>query len=126
MEATEAYVIVAALANGMHPLTGETFPEGSPYQHPHVVRALFVATRALEDRSRQLERQRRLPGNAGKPWSEAEDQRLLGAFDAGQSRAEIAGEHARTLGAIDARLEKLGRLAAGESGMRPRGRTFVG
>jgi hypothetical protein len=126
MEAPEALGIVAALANGVHPLTGEVFPAGSPYQHPDVVRALFVATRALEGRSRQVERQRDLPGNVGKPWSAEEDKRLLAAFDAGETRIDIARAHDRTVGGIEARLEKFGRLAPGESGVRLRGRALAG
>jgi hypothetical protein len=126
MEAAEALEIIAALANGVHPLTGEVFPAGSPYQHSDVVRALFAATRALEGRSRQLERQRDLPANVGKPWSAEEDARLLAAFDAGQARVEMARAHDRTVGGIEARLEKLGRLAPGESGVRLRGRAFAG
>jgi hypothetical protein len=126
MEAAEALGIIAALANGVHPRTGEVFPAGSPYQHPDVVRALFMATRALEGRSRQLERQRDLPGNVGKPWSAEEDERLLAAFDSGQARADIARAHDRTVGGIEARLEKLGRLAPGESGVRLRGKALGG
>jgi hypothetical protein len=126
MEAAEALGIVAALANGVHPVTGEIFQAGSPYQHPDVVRALFVAARALEGRSRQLERQRDLPANVGKPWSADEDERLVAAFDAGEARAAIARAHDRTVGGIEARLEKLGRLAPGESGVRVRGRALAG
>ena len=126
MEANEALGIVAALANGVHPFSGEVFPDGSPYQHPDVVRALFVATRALEGRTRQQERQRELPSNVGKPWSAAEDEKLLAAFDSGQPRADIARAHDRTVGGIEARLEKLGRLAPGESGVRLRGRMLAG
>jgi hypothetical protein len=126
MEAHEALGIIAALANGVHPFTGEVFPAGGPYQHPDVVRALFAATRALEGRSRQIERQRDLPANVGKPWTAEEDARLLAAFDAGQLRAEIARAHDRTVGGIEARLEKFGRLAPGESGVRLRGRALTG
>lgn len=126
MEAQEALGIVAALANGVHPFSGEVFADGSPYQHPDVVRALFAATRALEGSRRQLARQRELPANVGKPWSAEEDGRLLAAFDSGQARAAIAHAHDRTVGGIEARLEKLGRLAPGESGVRRRGRAVAG
>jgi hypothetical protein len=122
MQTTEALGIIAALANGVHPISGEVFPAGSPYQHPDVVRALFAAARALEDRDREAKRQGALPGNVGKPWSAEEDARLLAAFDAGEPRAAIARAHERTVGGVEARLEKLGRLAPGESAARFRGR----
>lgn len=121
MEATEALGILSALANGVHPNTGEVFPPESPYQQPEVVRALFVATRALESASRQSTRARALPGNVGKPWTGEEDQRLLAAFDAGQALGGIARAHERTIGGIEARLVKHGRIAAAESGARMRG-----
>src|SRR5262245_46966206 len=40
--------ILNALANGIHPATGEKFGADSPYQHPDTVRALFEALRAVE------------------------------------------------------------------------------
>jgi hypothetical protein len=121
MEATEALGILSALANGVHPTTGEVFPPESPYQQAEVVRALFVATRALESAGRPTTRARALPGNVGKPWTGEEDQRLLAAFDAGQALGSIARAHERTIGGIEARLVKHGRIAAGESGVRMRG-----
>jgi hypothetical protein len=121
MEATAALGILSALANGVHPTTGEVFPPESPYQQAEVVRALFAATRALESAGRQATRTRALPGNVGKPWTGEEDQRLLAAFDAGQALGSIARAHERTIGGIEARLVKHGRIAAGESGARMRG-----
>lgn len=37
-----------ALASGMDPVTGEHFPEASPYNRPIVLRSLFVALKALQ------------------------------------------------------------------------------
>ena len=48
MERSNALKIINALANGVHPATGEVFAADSPYQHPDTVRALFEAVRALE------------------------------------------------------------------------------
>jgi hypothetical protein len=126
METPEALGILSALANGVHPTTGEVFPPGSPYQEAEVVRALFVATRALENGGRQTARARDMPGNVGKPWTGEEDQRLLAAFDAGQTPGDIARLHQRTVGGIEARLVKHGRIAAAESGVRMRGAPSVG
>ena len=50
------------------------------------------------------------PANAGKPWTETEEDKLLDEFDSKMPLAEIAKEHGRTKGGIEARLVKLGRL----------------
>ena len=46
MQKEQALRILNALANGVHPATGEKFAADSPYQHPDTVRALFEAMRA--------------------------------------------------------------------------------
>ena len=111
MEDARALTIVTALASGVNPLTGELFAADSPYQSPDVIRALYIAVRALEAAGR---RRTRGPGaassNAGKPWSDAEDRQLLSAFDNGQPLAELAQTHGRTRGGIQARLIRHGRL----------------
>ncbi len=49
------------------------------------------------------------PANAGQPWREEDDRRLVELFDGGASLTEIATEFARTRGSIRARLVLLGR-----------------
>jgi hypothetical protein len=110
MDETTALNILSTLANGVNPLTGEVFPADSPYQTADVVRALFVATAALESRQKVRPRNASAPGNAGKPWSSDEDQRLLQDFERGTSIATLAQNHGRTTAGIQARLEKHGRL----------------
>jgi hypothetical protein len=115
MDDNKALNIVSALANGVNPQTGEMFEVDSPYQAAEVIRALYVAVRALELSNRSKLRAKlrgnrtRLPANAGKPWVEREDHDLLEKFDAGLSVAEIAQAHDRTLAGIQARLERHGR-----------------
>lgn len=112
MDDNKALAIVSALANGVNPQTGEMFDIDSPYQSVDVIRALYVAVRALEltNRSKARNNRSRLPGNAGKPWTEQEDRALLEKFDDGLSPAELAHAHDRTLAGIQARLERHGRL----------------
>jgi hypothetical protein len=111
MDEQKALSVVSALANGINPLTGEVFPPDSPYQSSQIVRALYVAIRALEQSARRRTRPRAgIPDNAGKLWNEQEDQRLLAAFDEGGSLGELAQAHGRTQAGIQARLEKYGRL----------------
>ena len=125
MDDQKALSIVSALANGVNPLSGEVFPADSPYQASDIVRALFVAARALERIAQpaqgasasppaapaQRDRARgAMPGNVGKPWTAEEDQRLLAEFQEGRKPAELARLLGRTLAGIEARLEKHGRL----------------
>lgn len=109
MDEAKALGIVAALADGINPLTGEVFSEDSPYQSPDVVRALFLARSALEGRRRHRSRNT-LPANAGTPWTAEEDAQLLAQFDRGLAVTDLAREHERTAAGIQARLEKHGRL----------------
>jgi hypothetical protein len=118
MEEQKALSIIATLAQGVDPLTGEAFPPGSPYQSPDIVRALFTAARILEGAPRaesaNAARPARTrvdpPSNVGKPWSPEEDQRLLSEFERGRTPRELASVHGRTLAGVEARLEKHGRL----------------
>jgi len=106
----EALRIVQSLADGRCPVTGRQLPAESPYQQADVVRALHVAIRALEHLQRLENRKKRLPERAGRPWTLAEDEQLCAGFAAGKSIQELARIHQRTQGAIQSRLEKLGKL----------------
>lgn len=122
MDDNKALSIVSALANGVNPQTGEMFEVDSPYQAADVIRALYVAVRALEMSNRSKNRgiRSRMPGNAGKPWAEQEDLELLEKFDSGLSVAQLAQSHDRTMAGIQARLERHGRLPG--QGLQWRGR----
>lgn len=122
MDDIKALGIVSALANGVNPQTGEVFDVDSPYQSANVIRALYIAVRALETTTRTKLRpsRARLPSNAGKPWTEDEDLELLEKFDEGMSIADLARVHDRTPAGIQARLERHGRLQA--QGLQWRGR----
>ncbi|HET7581106.1 MAG TPA: hypothetical protein VFK33_17645 [Bacillales bacterium] len=110
MNAKEANDIVRMLADGTDPHTGEIFSEDSPYQQPDVVRALYLAVQGLERLEKYEARTKNLPSNAGAPWSEEEEARLLEAFDSGTPINEIAAQHERTTGAIHSRLVSLGKI----------------
>jgi hypothetical protein len=111
MDESKAQNIIAALANGVDPLTGKVFPADSPYQAPDIVRALYLAAQVLDAKVHNRGRAKgELPANAGKPWSDEEDRRLLAQFDNGQSIQDLSRSHARTSAGIQARLERHGRL----------------
>ena len=103
MDIIRAKAIVRALADGVDPTTGETFPKESVYNSPEIIRALFtvleyVGNDTFKDPLR----------NAGKPWTEVEDDKLRDEFLSNAKISDIAKEHGRTYGAIESRLEHLG------------------
>jgi len=108
MDASEALTIIRALADGRDPHSGEPLPSESVFQQPQVIRALFVATTALEHTANT-------PPTAGSAWSSEEERKLIERFEAGVSPAEIAQEHGRTRGAIVSRLVKLGKITKGDA-----------
>jgi hypothetical protein len=115
MEREQALKILNALANGVHPATGEVFAADSPYQHPDTVRALFEAVRVMESggrtRAAAAERQNtEMPANTFVRWTSQEEERLAAGFDAGKTSAELAQLHSRSRAAIEARLLKLGKI----------------
>jgi len=113
MERQIALQIVQALAQGIDPHTGEQFSAESPYQHPDTVRALVQAAEALgvpASLPRSKASHPGIPENAGKPWTEPEDQALAEAFDAGMAIPQLAEQHRRTRAAIQARLIRMGKL----------------
>jgi hypothetical protein len=117
MELQIARQIIATLAQGIHPVTGEVMPEDSPYNAPPVIRALHAVSQALE--AGEPARPRRAqPPNAGKAWTGQEDAALETAFDAGVAVRQVAQELGRTRFAVEQRLVKLGKIAAPSGGGR--------
>ena len=108
MKPTEAITIIESLANGRCPTTGQCLD--STLQRPEVIRALFLATKALERMERAEQKNKALPVHAGRPWDADEDQQLCEEFDARKTISEISVLHQRTKGAIQARLERLGKI----------------
>lgn len=124
MEREQTLRILNALANGVHPATGEKFAADGPYQHPDTVRALFQALRAVEGGGEAVAvapaapapapaRKPALPQTgSGSRWSAEEEQRLAAAFDAGRTVDELARAHGRSRAGIEARLVRLGKMDA--------------
>ena len=120
MEMEKTIAVLKALADGIDPGTGEAFAGGSAYQHPDTVRALFSAIRTLEGPAASPPQPaagkpagtpgKPAPENAGRPWSQEEDERLGSSFDAGRSIEELAAVHKRSKWAIESRLARLGKI----------------
>jgi hypothetical protein len=140
MDATATIRALELLADGRDPATGLPLPDASPYNQPAVVRSLFAAIRAVELAARssgnastapaaarmqrvaadeaitvqavpQNSSTRTSPANAGKPWSDKEDEALCTAFDQGVTIKDLAVQHGRSTTALNARLFKLGKIA---------------
>ena len=110
MSPLEAKKIIESLADGVDPSTGEILPAQSAVNSPEVVRALFMAAKALYGAVKREQRDGALPDNAGKTWVDEEDKILLAGFDSGISAKDLALKHGRTHGAITSRLVRLGRI----------------
>lgn len=114
MDKHESIAILTQLADGIDPYTGEILPEHSPYNHPQTIRVLYHAIIAIEKVKDDASAIHPSLVNAGKPWQQAEDERLKEAFDQGISIKELAYRHQRTVEAIAARLVKLGKVPSRE------------
>ena len=110
MHLDAALPIVRALADGVNPVTGEAYPETSPYAEPRTLRALYSAVDLMTKEIEREKRRERLPANFGKPWTAEEDQAAISEFDSGITLPEMARRHLRTQSSIRLRLEKLGKI----------------
>ena len=111
MDDIKAAGILKSLAAGIDPAAGTAIADVA-YSARARCRARTVPGRRLPRvaLAASAGRQSNLPRNAGKPWSQDEDERLLQAFDAGTVVDALALAHERTRAGIEARLVKHGRL----------------
>lgn len=107
MDVLRAKELLEILADGVNPMTGELLSRDDSCNQPEIIRALHVAVRQLEQKTRRAQN---LPENAGKPWTEADDRMLARMFDQHCSRKEICAHFKRTQGAITSRLVRLGKI----------------
>jgi hypothetical protein len=112
MQEQRARKILQALVQGVDPTTGADLEAGTVLQRADVLRALLAGVAALEQNSARAQRRAQLPENVGLPWSDDEERTLVSEFQSGDSLADIAAKHGRTLRAIEARLERLGLITA--------------
>jgi hypothetical protein len=82
-----------------------------------------TAILAIDQMTARLERRAQLPESVGKTWTDEEERQLRQEFTNGEPIPLIATKHSRTIRAIEARLEKLGLLAADQ---RTTHNSFVG
>ena len=114
MQQSRARQILQSLIQGIDPVTGEQLPQETVLHNADVLRALLAGLSALELMAARAMRRAQLPDNVGQAWTTEEESKLVTAFKSGDSPIAIARQHGRTLRAIEARLEKLGLIAAEE------------
>ena len=112
MHTFEAFRIIEKLSKGINPLSDEPSTPKSLCLNDDIQRALQVAISALQARIKWIERQAKLPANAGKPWGIEEEESLNTGFDNGDSVDTLAERHQRTKGCITSRLIKMGKISA--------------
>ena len=108
MTIERAKLILRFLAEGADPLTGEVLPEDSVCNKAEIVRAFYCILNELE--TEKSAPNRKLPENAGRPWTKEEDKKLLKMFDEGRSNKEMMSALGRTKGSIISRLARLGKV----------------
>lgn len=114
----EVVDVLSALASGVHPISGKAFEEGSPYNHPRVIRALFgsldliqaPAGRQAKKSQEEINREEGRPLRFNMRWSEQEDEELISQIAKGTLTGEIAEQFQRTQGSIHSRLQRQGLL----------------
>jgi hypothetical protein len=108
----KARVVLQSLVHGLNPVTGDELPKGDIVNNIEVNRAMSTAVMALDQMMARLTRREMLPEKVGKGWTDEEEQQLKDEFSRSEPLPLIATKHGRTLRAIEARLERLGLLAA--------------
>lgn len=115
MDIARAKELLSALADGIDPFTGELFGQDHVCNQPEMIRAFHEILNVIP-----AEKKKKLPINAGKPWTDIEEDTLLDEFDSGMTTSAIAKAHGRSRGAIESRLTALGKLSDTYFNRRPR------
>lgn len=104
MDINKAKEIIATLAEGIDPTTGEVLPDNSVINKGEVVRAFYTILTHLDEKKAK----KNMPENAGKPWTREDEVLLASLYQAGASKKEICSKLQRTATGVAARLVHLG------------------
>lgn len=115
MDMVRAKELLSALADGIDPFTGELLAQDHVCNQPEMIRALHEVLNMFPPAQKKNSLR-----NAGKPWTEAEEEKLLDEFDSGMTTSAIAKEHGRSRGAIETRLVSLGEIKEAYFRRKPR------
>ena len=108
MDIIRAKEILEILADGVNPLTGEVLPDSDSCNQVEVVRAIHAVLKHIDLEPEKPKRPQ--PENAGKPWTEEDEEILSRMFDTGCTKKEICNHFQRSQWAIAARLVRLGKI----------------
>ena len=104
MDIIRAKEIIATLAEGVDPTTGEVLPDDSVCNKGEIVRAFYAVLNHLDEKKPK----KNLPTNAGKPWTKADEDLLVSLYRSGTPKREICKTIQRTESGVAARLVHLG------------------
>ena len=112
MNINQAKNIIAALADGINPVTGKVLPDNDSCNQPQVIRALHSVLAVLGENEKAAQSIIvDKPDNAGKSWTKEDEETLCEMFDSSCAPDTISQYFKRTDRAIAARLVKLGKIA---------------
>jgi hypothetical protein len=109
---SRAKAILQAVAEGIHPKTKDELPSDSVVNDIDVNRAIRAGLAAIEHLEARAARRAFLPEGVGKNWTDEEHRQLRDEYANGIPIPDIAEAHKRTVRAIEARLERMGLIAA--------------
>jgi len=112
MKPIQARAILQSLTLGVDPETGADLPKNAITLRSEILRALYAGIAALDAVQKRAQRRAQLPSKVGVPWTLEEEQDLIREFRSGATTGSIAEAHARTVRAIEARLERMGLITA--------------
>ena len=110
MDIERAKEILAILADGVNPITGEILPDDDSANQVEVVRALNAVLNSFGKQKTKKGSRKDGPENAGKPWTKADEILLCHMFDQKRSKEDICTHLKRTEGSIAAKLVRLGKI----------------
>lgn len=104
MDIIRAKEIIATLAEGIDPTTGELLPDNSVCNKGEIVRAFYAVLNHLEEKKPK----KNLTANAGKPWTKEDEDLLVSLYRSGAPKKDIWKTLQRTESGVAARLVHLG------------------
>jgi hypothetical protein len=104
MDIMSAKEIIATLAEGVDPTTGEVLPDNSVCNKGEIIRAFYAILNHLDEKKPK----KNMPANTGKPWAKEDEDLLVSLYHSGTSKKDICNTLQRSETGVAARLVHLG------------------